>query len=249
MPTHKKLMFMSILCGLYSCKSQEPTYPKAIGIGLLTVNTQKAIPLFKSEKDSLPFDTIKFKTSKSGTTLFISTIKLKPYLISKGDSDKQARENIQRGLVRFSPELKFCVVDTGDSFFKVITNQASMESFVIKKDSSNAYYTQEKMLDDHSCVDCPGYKYNPNWYLYETWDRYLKRVQYVTKKDLVIYDAPNGKVVVDKDNSLVPLVITSVKGDWARVKTAGPDLKQYNGWTKWREETKRLIDVTEKTYD
>lgn len=82
----------------------------------------------------MPFDTLKFETSKSGKTLFVSRVKLKPYIISVGDSDKEGEEHIKMGLVRFRPELKFCVLDTGESYFRVISNQITKEEFVIRKE-------------------------------------------------------------------------------------------------------------------
>jgi hypothetical protein len=249
-------MCITILFSLFSCNKPQQTSGKVMGLGLLTVNTQYAIPLYKNEKDQVPFDTLKFKRNKSGTTSFVSNIKLKPYLISAGDSDQEGKNHISTGLVPFPPDLKFCVTDTGGAYYRIITNEATGETFVIKKEQGNAYYTEEKMLDENSCSNCPGSKYNPRWYLYETWERYLKRAEYVTKQNLEIYDAPDGKVIFqNKDGAFIAFAVTEVKGEWIRIKEApgresDPDtIKTHQGWTKWREGTNRLIDIIERSYE
>jgi len=240
----------------YSCTRQNQGRPQAIGLGLLTVNTKYPIPLYKNEADELPFDTLKFDVSKSGKTIFISGIRLKPYLMSEGDSDEEAEEHVKMGLVRYGPELKFCVVDTGKSYFRVVGNQISKEEFVIKKNPLAAYYSQEKMLYDNKCINCPGSKYNPRWYVFETWERYLKRVEFITKDSLVIYDVPEGKAIFeDKDRTFLPFAVTEVKGEWIKVKKGfGRESnfdpgKNYNGWVKWRNGTDIFVDINERLYE
>ncbi|WP_307527686.1 hypothetical protein [Pedobacter sp. W3I1] len=247
---------MAILGLLYSCDTQKQGRPQAIGYGLLTVNTQFPIPLYRSEADELPFDTLKFETNKSGKILFLSGVKLKPYIMSEGDSDKEGEEHTKMGLVRFGPELKFCVVDTGKSYFRVISNQVSREEFVIRKEPGAVYYAEERMLSDNNCSNCPGSKYNPRWYVFETWERYLKRAEFITKDSLVIYDLPGGRAIFEnKERTFLPFAVTKVKGDWIKVKkgfgresnfSAG---ENYDGWIKWREGTDILIDIIERTYE
>jgi hypothetical protein len=251
-----RLMLLAAICCLFSCNWRKQNNPKALGLGLLTVNTQYPIPLYKNVTDDLPFDTLKFEIGKTGTTRFISNIKLKPYLINAGDTDKQGENNIRRGLVRFQPDLKFCVVETRASYFRVVTNETTMETLVIKKQPGNVYYTEEKMLNENGCSNCPGSKYNPRWYVYETWERYLKRVAYITKEDLVIYDAPGGKATIKiKNGDFQPFVATEVNGEWMKIKkgtafeSALDTANSFEGWTKWREGPKKLINVIEKTYD
>lgn len=250
------LILIPFFSFLYSCNAQEQVRPQAIGIGLLTVNTQYPIPLYKNEADELPFDTLKFKISKSGKTLFISAVKHRPYLMSEGDSDDEGEDHLKMGLVRFGPELKFAVVDTGKNFFRVIGNQVSMEEFVIKKVPGAVYYSEERMLSDNNCSNCPGSKYNPHWYVFETWERYLKRVEFITQDSLVIYDVPDGKVLFkSKDQTFLPFSVTEVKGDWIKVKKGfGRESNfnsgnNYDGWIKWREGSEIRIDVTERTYE
>lgn len=250
------LILMGFLSFLTSCARQKQGPPQAIGIGILTVNTQYPIPLYKNEADELPFDTLKFERSRSGKTLFVTDVKLQPYLMNEGDSDKEGEEHLKMGLIHFGPELVFSVVDTGASYFRVISNQASGEEIVIKKVPGAVYYSEERMLSENNCSNCPGSKYNPHWYIFETWERYLKRVEFITQDSLVIYDQPAGKPIFQqKDQTFLPFGVTEVKGDWLKVKKGfGRESnfdngKNYDGWIKWRAGTNLLIDITERTYE
>jgi hypothetical protein len=252
----KIIVLSAVLISLSSCARQKPRKPQALGIGLLTVNTGYSIPLYKHETDDLPFDTLRFETSKSGKTSFIAKIKLQPYLMSEGDSDKEGEEHVKMGLVRFGPELKFSVVDTGESYFRVVYNHTSREELVIKKEPGAVYYSEERMVSDNNCSNCPGSKYNPRWYVFETWERYLKRVEFITKDSLTIYDHPGGKLIFEqKDQTFLPFTVSQVRGDWIKViKGFGREsnfdgLSNYNGWIKWREGSNLLIDITERTYE
>jgi hypothetical protein len=248
MPAYRNLMFITILCGLFSCNWRKQSYPKAVGLGLLSVNTQYSIPLYKNEFDKIPFDTLKFNTNKSGSISFVSNIKLKPYRMTAGDTDKEGENNVSQGLVRFPPELKFCVAEAGGSYFRVITNENTMEAYIIKKDVDGMYYTDTKLRDDD--------KYTPKWYVYETWERYLKRAEYISKENLIIYNAPDGKAIFEnKNGAFLAFTVTEVKGEWIRIKVKdgqSADLtttKNSEGWTQWRKGDKMLIDVIEQTYE
>lgn len=244
-----------MLC-LYNCKGQENAPTKTIGIGLLTANTQYPVFLYKAETDTEPFDVLKFEVEKSGVTKFISGINLKPYTLRKGDSNKEGEAHIRKGLIHFPPMLRFRVVDTTALFFKVITNEETLETFIIKRDDKNAYYTTEQQRSDNSCSNCPNSKYNPRWYIFETWERYLKRAEFITKENITIYDAPAGKIIFEnKDNTFLPFGVIEVKGEWIKLKKGfGREFnfdstKNYSGWTKWREGENKVIDIIEHTYE
>ena len=252
MPSYKNIMFITILCGLFSCNGESKTYQTTASLGLLSVNTQYPIPLYKNESDQIPFDTLIFRTNKSGSISFISKIKLSPYRMGAGDPDEEGENNVRRGLVRNLPDLKFCVTETDGSYFRVITNQKTMETFVIKKDVNSKYYTEQKTLDD----DGSGSKYNPNWYVYETWERYFKRAEYIIKTNLIIYDIPNGKAIFEnKSGAFLGFVVTEVNGEWIRIKVRDGQIgdstntHKLEGWTQWRQGNKMLVDVIERTYE
>lgn len=248
------LILASLL--LMYCKAQKKTLYQAGGLGLLIVNTEYPIPLFKAEGDDLPFDILRFETSKTGVTKFLTNISLKPYLLKVGDSEQEGRRHIEMGLVHFAPELKFRVIDTSASSFKVVTNEETQQSFIIKKDGKGAYYSSLKELQDNSCSNCPGSVYNPRWYIFETWERFLLRAEFITKESLSVYDVPGGKVIFEnKDYAFLPFQVNAVKGDWIELKKGFgresnfDSSKNYEGWTKWREDGRLLIDITEHTYE
>lgn len=224
------------------CGRQEHQRPQAIGIGLLSVNTHDPIPFYHNESDLTAFDTLKFETDRAGRTSFISRLKLRPFIMTEGDSDAEGATHINMGLIRFGPELKFCVIDSSASSFKIITDQISGETAVIKKNPAAVYHAEERMIAENNCSNCPGSKYNPHWYIFETWQRYLQRVEFITQDSLVIYDGPNGKVVVrDTSKAFLPFSVSRVEGDWLKVvKGFGRESnfegrKKYEGWIKWRD--------------
>lgn len=250
------VILLPMVLFLYNCEGQEKGMTKPIGIGLLTANTQSPLPLYKTEKDTTPVDVLKFKVEKSGVTKFMTKINLKPYELSIGDSHEAGKTNTRMGLIRFPPILRFRVVDSTDTFFKVITNEETLETLIIKRDNKNAYYISERERFDNNCVNCPSSKYNPAWYIFETWERFLKRVEFITKKDLKIYDTPDGKIIFENNNNaFLPFGVTEVKGEWIKLKKGFgrefnfDDKKNYNGWTKWREGETMLIGITEHTYE
>ena len=250
------LLIPALLFSLVRCKEPKASPKKVIGIGLLTVNTSYDIPLYKGDTDHKASDILKFEVEKSGVTKFVSRIKLKPYLMNAGDSDEAGRKNISMGLIRFPAELKFRVVDTTAKFFEVVTNEDTWETFFIKRDGSSSYYTTERELWDNNCSNCPGSKYNPRWFIFETWERYLKRVEFITKDKLVIYDQPGGKAVFEqKEHDFLPFGAAAVKGEWIKLKKGFgresnfDDKINYEGWTKWREGEHMVIEVVEHTYE
>lgn len=254
---YKNLLLIPLLLfSLFQCKEPKTNPKKVIGLGLLTVNTQYEIPLYKSESAPTVSEILKFEIEKSGVTKFVSRIKLKPYLRSGGDSDKGGRMNISMGLIRFPAELKFRVLDTTALFFKIVTNEDTWETFFIKRDKLSSYYTSERELMDNNCSNCPGKKYNPRWFVFETWERYLKRVEFITKQKLVIYDQPGGRVIFEnKKHVFLPFSVMELKGEWIRLKKgfgreSNFDNKvSYEGWTKWREGEQLVIDIIERTYE
>lgn len=252
----KSKLILLCLFVFFTGFGQEEISNTPIGIGLLQTNTEFPIPLYKNDNDTVATHILKFKVEKSGITKFITNLKLEPYTIYEGDSYKSGEKNRSMGLVRFPPALKFRVVDSTKTSFKVVTNENLNESFYIKRDSKNAYYTTERQFFDNNCIGCPDSNYNPNWNIFETWERYLKRSEFIIKKNLTIYDKPNGILIFEsKDNQFLPFNVTEVDGDWIKLKKGfGREFnfdksKNYDGWTRWKEGDKTLIEITEHTYE
>lgn len=240
-----------LLCILFcSCQSQKEYENNAIGIGLLEVNTVYPIPLFRKEKDAIPIDTLKFKHRDNGTIEFVTKINLKPYNIYEGDTHDEGQRKMELGLVSKPPQLRFRVMDSTETFFQVIANETSNESYFIKIDPERVYYKTLSQLYENNCSDRP----NTNWNLFETWERYLRRVDFITKKDLKIFDQPDGQIIFENsDDDFLPFVVSDVRGGWIKLQKGfaleSDTSKNYNGWTRWRIGDRVLIDIVEVAYE
>ena len=253
----KPYIYLFIFCfTIYNCTAQDKSNTTPVGIGLLETNTTHPIALYSNKNDSVPFDIIRFNKRKDGTTKFITKLELKPYQISEGDSYEEGEREINSGLVPIGAELKFRVIDSTQNHFKIITNEDSNQEFFIKVEPQKVYYKSLSQVYENNCSNCPGSKYNPNWNVFETWDRYLKRVEFITKRNLKIYDKPNGKIIFeDKHNKFLPFNVIELKGDWIKLKKGFgrefnfDDSKNYDGWTQWKNGNKISIKIVEQTYE
>jgi len=208
--------------------------------------------------DTIPFDKLRFSIDTSGKTL-ITTDFLKtnfnPYKFFQGDSYKEGQRHVNMGLVAYSPELTFRVVDTTENSFEVIINEKSIKTALIKKEKNGVYYTNENdCLSD--MFGSNKNKFNPKWYIFETWERYLRRVEFITKDSLVIFDKPNGEIIFENINRrFLPFKVVKVDGDWIKLEKDPQrefnfdNTKNYDGWTKWRQNNRILIRIFEHTYE
>jgi hypothetical protein len=92
------------------------------------------------------------------------------------------------------------------------------------------------------------------YYAFETWEHLLKRAEFVDfwNANYAVYDAPNGNKIFENTNhKFLPYNVTEVHGDWAKVKTGfGHEfnfkgIENAEGWVKWKDDTKILIEITE----
>lgn len=249
----KFIGLLLLIFSLSNCKTPEQKTEKQVGIGLINVNTTSVLYLYQNENAVKPIDSISFKIKNNGSTKFITDTDLKPYTLFEGNSDDEGKTNINMGLVHFGPSLKFRVIDSTKNSFKIITNEKTYAFYYLRRDDKNAYYTTEQELQDNSCSNCPHSKYNSNWYVFETWERYLKRVAFARKKTLEVYDLPNGKIIFkDIANNFMPFSIVELKGDWAKIAEpygTADEASKLNGWTQWKNKNELLIEITEQLYD
>lgn len=215
---------------------------QTVGIGLLEMNTNHPIPLFRSAADSVPFETLKFEMNHSGTTKFISGTAIVPYRLSIGDSFIESKRHISGGPTSFAPELKFRVINTVKSIFEVVLNEQTMEVGFINMET---YLRLNQIHENDSMV-----------YKFDTWPDYLRKAEFITKKNLVIYDHPDGNIIYENRNEMfLPFNVTEVSGDWIRLKKAFgrefnfDDIIDYNGWTQWKTADSILIRITEHTFE
>jgi hypothetical protein len=245
--------------------------PVSIGLGTLDVSFNLPVPLYRSFEDAEPFDILSFEQAKDGKLLF-STKRLKsalqPYAISSGDSDTEARANINHGLIRFMPQLTFRALEENEKFYRVVVNEKSFETAVIRKDPDFALLPQRDLFG----VVIP--KNSKGFYIYETWEHLLLRADFVYfSDDFSVYDKINGNVVFHSAKyKFLPYNVVEVNGNWAKViygrgrefnfEKIQYDVIEINenwakdgskrdaeGWVKWRDDKRILINIIEYTVD
>ena len=230
-------------------------YPVSVGLGMFEVSFNLPVPLYRTENDITPFDTLTFRQDKNGVLQYeTKCLKLfKPYKIYGGDSHEEARENINMGLVRFPPELAFRVIEANDSYYRVVIDEENFETVVIRKDSDYAELPQCRSLFG---IDMPKDRIYKGYYAFETWEHLLKRAVFVDfhRINYAVYDAPDGNKIFENTNhNFLPYNVTEVCGDWAKVKKGfGREfnfdgIENAEGWVKWKDDTKILIGITEYT--
>lgn len=241
------LIFFTIATtNLFNCQSFKNI--NKIGIGILTVNPTKTLFLYDNHFLKKSNDSIEFVKDESGRTKFLSNLKLSPLILDEGDSDEEAAANIRSGGGRFMPILKFTVVDSTANSYKIVIDEKAKKFRYIKKDLN---WTNERFNENYCCDK----KRETIKFFFESWEQYLKRVRFIKKEKIKIYDEPNGKIIFANDDDDVSLyfVVTELKGDWIKIdKAIGyesrfDESKDYNGWTQWRKSNKILINIRENT--
>ena len=231
---------IAVLLSISALQAQEQT----IGIGRLQVSLNHDIPLYDA-KTGLSVDTIKFSVIESGkdegkfvkTTSFFA---LKPMEFYVGDSKIEAYESINWGLVYFAPNLAFRVLQRSDNEFLVVLNEKTFETAIIKNNTTHKLYTLGRpywnMTHNSSSSD-------EVWFLYETWETYLKRLMYVGIEGNKLYDNINGNEINSSEN-FWGVVVVEVKGHWAKLQ----DEEKRVMWVKWTDGKKFLIEPVVEIY-
>ena len=218
---------------------------KTIGVGLLQVSLNHDIPLYH-KKTGVCIDTLKFSRVKSGKQegKFAITTKLpfKPMDYYEGDSKEEGSRNTDVGLVYFAPSLSFRVLKRSNKKYLVVLNEDSFETAVIKKDDIHKLYTLGEpywnMSHNSSSSD-------EIWFLYETWDTYLKRMMYVSTKGSKLYDSINGTEVTGRGDYWQ---VVKIKGNWAKVVERKGSPNSKIAWVQWTDGKKLLIRPVSEVY-
>lgn len=238
-----QLLFWLLLSTIYFGQNSTSDF----GIGLLVCNTEFPIVFYKKKSDKIPWDTLKFEPRENGTTKFVSKLNLKPYSISEGDSKEEAKKHEEEIGFSFSPKLTFRMLKNEKNFLLVRINEKTNEKRYLKKEKDAVYYKNSVEAEKNNCTNCEGSNFNPKRYIYNSWDEYLRKVEYVEKKDAVIYDEPDGEIIFEnKTNDRLGFKVLEVNGEWIRVKksernSTNPFEKE--GWMKWIENGKKVIGI------
>jgi len=230
--------------------SQLIKVPVSVGLGTLDISFDLPVPLYRTKNDTLPIDTLTFERDISGEWLYkTNRVPLNPYQMSGGDSDAMAKSNIGAGLGRFPPLLSFRVVEADDRYWRVVVDESTFETVVIRK---NPDY---ESLPHHLKILFGNMK-NP-CYAYETWEHLLMRVAFVYFEEYyAVYDAPEGEKIFENTNdNFLPYSVTQVSGDWMKVKKGSGresrfyGMKNAEGWVKWKNDTEILVKIIEYLMD
>ena len=258
MKTHIKfIIIISVLFWLNSCNAQTTnnnnteisimlsTKEKTIGIGRLQVSLNCDIPLYHSET-GLVVDTLRFSRIDSGddkgkyntTTKF----QLNPIKYYAGDSDIEANENISSGLTYIVPNLAFKVLRCTEDGYEIVVNEELFETAIIKNDDKHTIYTQGKAYWPRGRSG----EIDEVWFLYETWENYLKRLFYIYISGQKLYNKINGKEIKSKYNSGK---VIEVKGNWAKIKfNPFDDSGKQTAWLQWTDGKTILVGMISEVY-
>ena len=111
--------------------------PVSEGLGTLEISFDGfvlPVPLYRTENDTMPFDTLMFWHSTLGDWSF-ETSRLKsfnPYEMFHGTITLE--EDAGKGLPYYPPRLAFRVVEATDRFWRVVVDEQSFETVVIQND-------------------------------------------------------------------------------------------------------------------
>ena len=223
--------------------------PVIVGLGFLHPSFNSPLPLYRNENDSIPIDTLSFKRDEDGVWHY-NTKNMKPfepYQIYGGDSPERAERKINRGLARTGPKLVFRVLDANDSFYQIVVNENSFETVVIRKNPNYGIFSEPKW-------EVVRNRTNADYFIYETWEHYLLRVEYVYfDVDYTAYDKPEGNIIFEKtDRNFTPYQVTEIRDNWIKVKiprhylfSRFEGMENWEGWVKWRNDEEILIRINE----
>lgn len=233
------ILFISCNNSVELKKSDEKT-----GKGIIYLDPNSPIELFKNENDKVPFDSIVFAKNKvfdKGSYKIKShSIRkvLNPYELYLGDSEQKATSNENKGLIEFKPKIAFNVLEHKNNSFKIVLNNQTKDYCYIRTDNrldlTKSDYLSQRNFDPNFVPDSLS-----DWHLYESWAIHLRN-SLISNKDLKFFDQPkNGKEL--KSNSVI---FDTIVGDWAKFILNS----NQTGWTRWKENDSILINYQRFMY-
>lgn len=250
--TIKIISFFMVLICVFSAPDTQAKALDMYGIGIMTMNTEADIEFFENPQDEQPVATLKFKPRDDGSIAFDCPVDLDPYIQYEGDTHEEAQEAENLGLVKTDSVLKFVVIRKTQDYYAVLVNTTDALLYYIKKDKAAVYY--DSLIDFEAGLHAQPF--NPNWYFFETWERYLKRVEFVELDELEIFDAPNGTILYQSSSyKFLPFKVEHVEGEWMKLTIDAlrdfryEDGVDYFGWYQWKRGNALRIDITEFTIE
>ena len=216
--------------------------PAAVGLGTLDISFHQPVALYRTENDETPVDMLFFKRSWSGVWHYKTKLlkSFQPYIMFGGDSNKEAKAHVRGGLIRFPPVLSFRVLEVNDDYYRVVLDESSFETVVIRKKTDYAVLPRRDLLGYPSLPKDKPYK---GYYIYETWEHLLLRAENVYFNDnYTVYDAPEGIAVFENTES-DRFKIIEISGDWIKIQEKEKGSPE--SWVRWKNETKILVKIIE----
>jgi len=148
--------------------------PVSDGLGTLDISFNQPVPLYRTENDTMPFDTLMFWHSTLGDWSF-ETKRLKsfnPYEMFQGTITLE--EDAGKELPYYPPRLAFRVVEATNLYWRVVVDEKSFETVVIHKHNSSHIY---KTWGELSKLSQNNYL-NEEWYFETNIDKNLITVSH-----------------------------------------------------------------------
>lgn len=231
-----------ILIILISCvqKIELGVSDEKTGIGLLCLDTNFPIYLYSDKINNIPFDSIVFKNNKIKTSLLKQ--QLQPYEIYKGDNEKEAKENVNKGLIEFKSKIIFRVLEIDENFWQVIINEKEGEFAYLNledyKDLSVSNYLKEENFDPNFVPE-----EMKNWYLFEDWVTHFSHSFIPNKNNLIFYDQPDGNRINSK-SEFINYQVDIIQNDWMKVKLND----SISGWIQWKRNDSIILPYSRFLY-
>lgn len=222
----------------------EPT----VGIGILQVSLNRDIPIYRDTDSAEAFDTLRFPVVKSGEDkgkFLIASGRELGIDYFPGHSDKEAEQHVKMGLVGLGPHLSFPVVEERDGMYRVILNDRWDTAVIRREDDRELYLRAAHWEWDHG--NGTG---QPSWFLYETWETHLKRMEYVSADPAYgeLRDAPGGERI--KRTGSVQGRVAEMDGQWIRIEENPDDREDRPGlWVRWTDGVELFITPVAATYE
>ncbi len=237
----KSILLLLISIILISCKSKVEIgiSEDRNGIGLLYLDTNSPIYLYSDKRNKIPFDSIVFKNNKVKTSFLKN--QLIPYYIHKGDSEKEAKANLNKGLIEFKHQIIFKILEKDGNFWRVIINEKEGEFVYLNlenyQDLAQSDYLENKGFDPNFVSEKIK-----KWYLYEDWLTHFRYSFITNNENLKVLNQPDGKLIQSKVSHFN--IVDTIKDDWMKIKIND----SVSGWVRWKSHDSILLETTRFMY-
>lgn len=245
----KCILLIALFVSFISCSSHNGkkcqttllTAPRTLGEGFLYVNLHPDtdIPLYHSEQETTPIDTLRIRRAMNGTVSFVTTHLdkwLNPGIIYTGDSYEEAEQMRNSGLVGTGASLAFRVLAHDNQNWRVAifeNKDSTLYRTVVIKPTEEV----GRKFSYHITTQTPHGSFG-----FQSWEDYLTKglgTLCPENDTLTVYDLPNGQVIMRQNcDFLRTNGRIQIDGEWMKISELE---KISSGWVRWREGEKLLL--------